>query len=551
MDRLWKQRAERLAKKRRMASSASSLAAAPAQGAASSSGPSRAAAPSQSHGVTAAPSRAAAPSQGQAAPWQAWAAHILKKAQTHRDGLGRQKRPIRVVELCSGLCTGTQALKAVGLFDAVTIMSVDPSPAAIRMTAASGDKSQHHFNRIADILAAAQAECQWHGGPCEVQLADTDILVIGLSCKPYSRQRLGRLHAGSAEAHPEFFLMEEFLDVMRTHQIPLAVFENVIGFLREEAGEELPVDHLDRLVNNLRDAGYECLGMKLDARTWLPVSRPRFFLMIGRRDLCSGADLRQAAHIIQDIESEVHVPSIKECLFNPGDAEWHAMQRQWLISRSRQRAAAPTQGQVQIEVQSDDPSWKRSSSAHRSTLLRKNMIGWGLKPWTDVRGRIQQPRMRGFGPTEAKQELLDLAFLFGCDRKGVDPREAMRRQQTRENVAANLYCDVSQGICRKPWMLDVLHCSTTASQWYSFERDGLLDPRELFRLHGFDTPPEAACAPAELQVLIGNCMAVPSVGAVLHGLLCACGWALPNCFERTHSDAAAASSQGAPPLLAD
>ena len=42
------------------------------------------------------------------------------------------------------------------------------------------------------------------------QLADADVLVIGLSCKPYSRQRAGRMDEGSAEAHPDFFLMEEF-----------------------------------------------------------------------------------------------------------------------------------------------------------------------------------------------------------------------------------------------------------------------------------------------------------------------------------------------------
>lgn len=431
-----------------------------------------------------------------------------------------------MVELCSGLMTATRAMNKVGLFDVVTIMSVDPSPAATKMAVATGNKSQHHFNRIADIIAASSAECVWHDGPCQIPLSEADILVIGLSCKPYSSQRVGRYgNKGSVRAHPDFYLMEEFLEVMRIHEIPLAIFENVRGFLQDDDDGGTP---LERLVEELRDAGYSCLGMMLDARTWLPVIRDRFFLLIGRADLFDVADLRLAARITEEIESDVDVSSIKEFLFQPGDVGWQCMQKQWQLNQSRQRgapAAASTQGV------GDDPAWSKSAQGHRQQLLSKGVRGWGLQPWTGVSGHVQAPRLRGCGQTDAKKEILDLAFLNGCHKKGVSAEDAMCRQQPRRCAAENLFCDVSQGICRRPWTFDTLQCSKTSTLWYSFERDAVIDHREIFRLHGFDTPPEDTCTHRELQVLIGNCMAVPSISAVLHGLLCACAPKLSDCFE--------------------
>ena len=529
LDDLWQQRAARLAKKRRVQAefsmpevAASSLAAPPTQGS-TCPGP-----------------EATAPSQGQVpAPWLAWAACMRQLCQSHRQGLGRQKRSIRVAELCSGLCTATRALTAVGLFDVETVMTVDPSERAKKMSRASSHRSQHHFERIADILCPASTRgiCAWHGGPCEISLSTVDLLVIGVSCKPYSRQRAGRTtEPKSVQAHPEFHLLEEFVEVMRRHQIPLAVFENVPGFLLED--EKSGETHLELLTADLEKAGYVCIGIMLDARTWLPVGRERLYLLIGRRDFYTVEDLRRASTMISNIEHGApSVPSISECLFRPGDAGWMAMQKQWQRNRSRQRGPAPTQGEDVETV------WQKSSKAHRNTLLKKGMLGWSLKPWTgvgaaaaastqSVGGQITKPRVRGTGQTEAKKELLDCAFVFGCGKKNVDPVEAMRKQSARQRAAANLFCDVSQGICRHPWTLDVLNCTTTSSVWYSFERDSILDPREIFRLHGFDTPPEDVCNFVELQGLIGNCMAVPSVGSVLHGLLCSCGSSLPDCFER-------------------
>ena len=355
-----------------------------------------------------------------------------------------------MVELCSGLMTATRAMDKVGLFDVVTIMSVDPSHAATRMAVATGCKSQHHFNRIADIIAASSAKCAWHDGPCEISLSEADILVIGLSCKPYSCQRVGRYGKGSVRAHPDFYLLEEFLEVMRLHQIPLAIFENVRGFLQDD--DDDGGTPLERLVEELKDAGYVCLGVMLDARTWLPVIRDRFFLFIGRSDLFDAADLRLAASIAQEIESDVHVPSIKEFLFQPGDPEWQRMQKEWHLTQSRQRgspAAASTQGV------GDDTAWSKSAQGHRQQLLSKGVRGWGLKPWTCVSGHVQAPRLRGTSQTDAKKEILNLAFLYGCQRKGISAEDAMCRQEPRRRVAKNLFCDISQGICRQP--LDFRH----------------------------------------------------------------------------------------------
>ena len=97
--------------------STSPIAAAPTQGTAGSS----AHAPTQGGQAFI----AAAPSQGNA-PWRDWARHIREQALPCRQRMGRQRRKIRVVELCSSLRTASESLHAVGLFDVETVVSADP-----------------------------------------------------------------------------------------------------------------------------------------------------------------------------------------------------------------------------------------------------------------------------------------------------------------------------------------------------------------------------------------------------------------------------------------
>ena len=65
---------------------------------------------------------------------------------------------------------------------------------------------------------------------------------------------------------------------------------------------------------------------------------------------------------------------------------------------------------------------------------------------------------------------------------------------------------------------------TTNSRWYSFDRDAVLQPEELWANCGR----YVACADSATQLplsstqrLLGNCMAVQPVAAIVHAMICA------------------------------
>ena len=119
-------------------------------------------------------------------------------------------------------------------------------------------------------------------------LPDVDIYVCGFPCTPYSSLRS---HDTKLFKDPNAKAYFELLRVLREKRPPLAILENVGGLIRV-MGKVL------RDLERLR--WYHIVRMPIDSEhLGEPVSRPRFYFLLWRRDACIMADSGQIAKLCQ------------------------------------------------------------------------------------------------------------------------------------------------------------------------------------------------------------------------------------------------------------
>ncbi len=94
-------------------------------------------------------------------------------------------------------------------------------------------------------------------------------------------------------------------------------------------------------------------------------------------------------------------------------------------------------------------------------------------------------------------------------------------KEFRAVAAAGLFCDLSQCVGRAPWTSKktaCVHCLTTSSVVYSFERDRIVLPIELLAWHAYPTEAVPRAVPsAQIRDATGEMMALP---AIAHIMLC-------------------------------
>jgi len=77
-----------------------------------------------------------------------------------------------------------------------------------------------HFTSASDMLEHSESSFEDH-----------DVFVCGFPCTPFSNQRPGRFGKSSWRVHPDAEVMREVAKVLRSMRPPLAVLENVPGFM--------------------------------------------------------------------------------------------------------------------------------------------------------------------------------------------------------------------------------------------------------------------------------------------------------------------------------
>ena len=110
--------------------------------------------------------------------------------------------------------------------------------------------------------------CVTHGQVCDLMTytgdQEIDILEVTAPCKPYSAARTGRQQG--VTTHPDCILLDCFVATLQTLQPRAAVFEQVMGFTKQESTtcKDSPLlmflDHIKRTVPGYSTAVVECTG---------------------------------------------------------------------------------------------------------------------------------------------------------------------------------------------------------------------------------------------------------------------------------------------------
>lgn len=135
----------------------------------------------------------------------------------------------------------------------------------------------------AAIYTANHGSAHFHLGSIEhvsgAEIPKADIVWASFPCQDLSLA--GKMGGLAASRSGLFWEWLRVLDEMRIRP-PVLALENVVGLLSTNRGEDYR-----RLHSALRDRGYKVGPMVLDARNWVPQSRPRVFIAAAREDLAT------------------------------------------------------------------------------------------------------------------------------------------------------------------------------------------------------------------------------------------------------------------------
>jgi hypothetical protein len=144
----------------------------------------------------------------------------------------------------------------------------------------------------------------------------------------------------------------------------------------------------------------------------------------------------------------------------------------------------------------NDEIWRNDSKNMRSKLK----IAPNHRPYTGGRNGKDKVALPGVPDSERMRDLLDVAW---ADR------------MKSGKGTSNFYCNVSEGVARKPWT-DGIKTFTTRACMYDFERARVISTIEVFAIHGYPVGDMDldSCSEHELHTLVGQCMSLPCCATI-------------------------------------
>ena len=125
-----------------------------------------------------------------------------------------------------------------------------------------------------------------------------------------------------------------------------------------------------------------------------------------------------------------------------------------------------------------------------------------------------------------KQEILNLGVLWAMEQKSL-------QDLTVSNVLVatrSLLCNTTQNPSRQPFSF-VLRRMCRNSRMYSYQDDRLLVPSELYKIYGWNAADLSGFTLANCQDMLGDSMALPTLGVALASLIFTAGHAIPDMWE--------------------
>jgi len=241
------------------------------------------------------------------------------------------------------------------------------------------------------IYRANHGDGHFHLGPieqvCGTEIPKGDIIWASFPCQDLSLA--GKLGGLAASRSGLFWEWLRVLDEMREKPAVIAL-ENVVGLLSANRGEDFRL-----LYQALRERSYKVGPMVLDARHWVPQSRPRVFVVAAREHL-------DTAHLEDNGPNWLHPDPVRKAIAPLDDIVFWSMPR-------------PTKRTKSL---SDLIDWQAPVFDEARAEALFSIIAPNHRELLDKLPRNQRAVFPGYRRTRHGKQVLELRFddLSGCLR---------------------------------------------------------------------------------------------------------------------------------------
>lgn len=429
----------------------------------------------------------------------------MKVLAENLGNAGKMNRELTLVSACSGSLAESTVLQVLGISHKILSAS-DNDTGALDFIRANFEVEHLHDSMESQTSGQTCLLCRSKGKCCVIPKR-ADLFVAGLPCKPYSLQRAKRFASGSVKGHSAYDLaFGEFAEWLNVHNPKSGVFENVMGMDMGEdsADESTPLRRLMDLLKKFpwtATPGWDFLLFHMDLADWIRVKRPRIYMLCFNKLDFTADDLRAIEKVMEDLKaaSKSSTGSVDDILFERSGRQWGSLFKTYQESQS------------QKPMVERGTKWRQRSAAIRESLL----ISPTYSPWT------RRNEFQGLGIPHT-QRVLDLLNVVTAERLYSLEIPFSARDSQIEEAMAESFVDVSQSHDRRPCSHQhgCLPTVTTSTLLYSFSKDSVVLPQELFMLHGF--PRHMAIPPGMTQSnfrsMVGNGMCAPSLAQSLGAL---------------------------------
>ena len=243
----------------------------------------------------------------------------------------------------------------------------------------------------AAIYIANHGKDHFHLGSIErvrgAEIPQGDIVWASFPCQDLSLA--GKMRGLAASRSGLFWQWLRVLDEMPSKP-PVLALENVVGLLSANGGEDYRQLHAV-----LRERGYKVGSMLLDARRWVPQSRPRVFIVAALEEL-------ETASLEDNGPNWLHPEPVRRVAATLGDFTW------WSMPEPKRRAR-----NLSDLIDWDAPVFDRERTDALLSIVAPSHRGLLAKLPRDTRAVFP-----GYRRTRHGKQVLELRFddISGCLR---------------------------------------------------------------------------------------------------------------------------------------
>ena len=460
-----------------------------------------------------------------------WVDFLKEKTADRRRELGQQTRPLVMHTLFSGQNSPDQVLRDLDVKFVVPV-AAEKKPHARRFCAQNGlAPSGHYFTDVAPLVSIGKGPCSTHGGEqCSLPHEKADLLVAGFPCTPFSFARSGARDKESVRRHPDFEKMVWTIDYILITRPRMFLLENVPGFAGKDSELKDSGGHsfYDDLKKRFEESDYAVDHSFLELGPWIEAGSTRLYAFGAETSEGSDALCRDAsrmAYQLQRLRTSAGCPKPwRSCLVQRGSHEWLQAEACWLAAAVSHQRRLPEEQ----ETEESEESWQKQCADIRARWQRAGFTWHAAEPWSEPLPGMATPEMLGIPRPlpSRKAEILNLGVLWAMEQQCL-------QKLTVSNVLAatqGLICNTTQNPKRHPFAHGVRRLCRT-SRLYSYEYDRLLVPSELYRIYGWKEPNLSGLSMAKCVDLLGDSMALPTLGVALVSLIFTAGHAIPDLWQ--------------------